>query len=284
MIKSPSRKLINSSLRSDLPLCVNTYDYNSAGSTDPSVPLPSAVNITVNAPAKLSYPALGTSGFTSSGNSYGVSPLYPRLPFTVTNPTRILFKGSGRNCYYSVSPATTRNTAGAYIPQISVTRNPDSTNTVFDTVASSFNGLERAQKLNLTGYYLRSNSPYLFGVYGTFKSGTTTVDRLCFVYAPIKLLPQVFDLTCLSFDRTVNWAYLYDTPTGQSTDYFARGYPLVGVTESVGTFTCTTSPTPIDITSSTVQETFDTYTDLASGVQGSAFGVLIGVTSLAFTL
>lgn len=285
MIKSPSRKLINSSLRSDLPLCVNTYDYNSSGSTDPSIPLPSAVNITVNAPAKISYPALGTSGFTSSGNSYGVSPLYPRLPFAVTNPVRILFKGLGRNCYYSVNgPSSTRSSTGAYVPQISVTRNPDSAGTIFDTPASAFDGLERAEKINTTGYYLRSNSPYLFGVYGTLKSGTETVQRLCFVYSPIKLLPQVFDLTCLNFQKSsASGMYLYDTPSGPASEYFARGSLLLGATEVVGTFTCSTSPTPIDITSSSVQETFDTYTTYNPNID-SSFGIIIGVTSLAFTL
>lgn len=293
MIKRPSRKLISSSLRSDLPLCVNTFDYNTSGSTtDPSVPLPSAVNITVNAPAKISYPSLGTSGFTASSNSYGVTSVYPKTPFTVSNPIRMQFMGEGKDYWCSTSSSSTsRNYHGSFVTGVRVTRSSNSSSTVFDTPASSFDGEALLLKLIQSGYYLRANFSYLFGVYGSLKTGTSTMNCLCFVYTPIKLLPQVFDLRALRFglsNPTVD-LYFWETQSGPASESVGVGTLLLGADEVQGTFTCSTSPSLID-TDNIVEEVFSTYSQAvpnsSTGKSSfrSEYGVVFGVTSLAFTL
>jgi len=105
----------------DLPLCTNVIDYSQDGGTDPSLPIPAQVSLTFNSPIKAIFIALGTVGFTSSLNSYGVSPSSAYLPFTVSNPKRHQMKvdlstNLLRVTRYSDSPATVFDTRPATVP------------------------------------------------------------------------------------------------------------------------------------------------------------------------
>lgn len=278
MIKRPSRSLITRSLTSNLPLCVNTFDYN-ASSTAPGEPLPSSVGITVNAPAKLNFSSLGTSGFTSSSNSYGVTTVSPRLPFTLTNPVRMQFKGIGVIGTTAESPPRPAVTFSS----VQVTRASNSDSTVFDTSAASFTSKALIEKFVTNGYYLRSNSSYLFAVYGKFRTnGYGAVERhLLFVYAPIKLLPQVVSVRCLRFP-------VYDSPAGADPEFspstggnsYVTDFCMFADEDSVE-FVCETSPQVIDV-DNIVMEEFNTFQVVGSRLR--AYGVAIGVTSLSFTL
>lgn len=284
MIKRPSRQLISSSLRSNLPLCVNTFDYN-ASTTDPSVPLPSSVNITINAPAKISYPALGTSGFTASSNSYGVTTLSPELPFNVTNPRRIQFKGIGEKKWYSSGTANNPRKEGSFVTSISVKRASDSDSATFDTPTSGFPEKQLCDKLLDSGFYLRSNSPYLFGVYGRIKPGygqEPTTRVLAFVYSPLKLLPQVLNLQGLVFYNFPS-EYIHASETSPSGEA-QRGGIMFEVDEGSFELTCITSPIVID-TDTQTDEVFSTFNRLRSSTDPiNGYSVVLGVTSLAFTL
>lgn len=266
-------------------MCVNTFDYNTQDTTDPSVPLPSSVNVTVNAPAKLSFPSLGTSGFTSSSNSYGVTTTFPRLPFTVTNPVRMQFQALGTTGWSDGGSSPRKKAAN--LTGVRVTRSSNSASTVFDTVASAFPDGDLVTKFVDSGFYLRANSPYLFSVYGIFNeenSSSYTYPKLCFVYAPIKLLPQVFSLTALAFYASDSASTLYASQTGN--EVLGYGSIVSSVDEKIGRFTCTTSPTLID-TDNIVEEVYSTYNSELSPTPpglGGRYGVLLGVTSLAFTL
>lgn len=255
MIKKPSRALISSSLRSDVPLCVNTYDYAYADPTDPSVPLPSSVGVTLNAPVKVSFPPLGVSGFTSSGNSFGVSSAYPALPFQVSNPAR----------YQVQAVLSSSNTTS-----LTVSRASDSASAVFEVKNCP---VPAAPKLYDSGFYVRSDYKYLFSTYATvdgfLTSGGTSLKlrTLLLVYSPIKFLPQTFGLTGFGF---------YGLNAGEPSGPFTSSISDTFQVDSV------TSPTLVDISNGPVS--LGTWSGASgSGVSaGSAF--VMGTTTFAFNL
>lgn len=270
---------------SELPLCVNTFNYNesSGSTTDPGEPLPSGVNLTVNAPMKLGFPALGVSGFTASGNSYGVTPLYPELPFTVTNPMRIQIKGVG-TVYWGKAGVSDRKEVSS-VTDVSVTRASNSPSTTFTTPASLLNSDVLGPKLIKSGYYLRSDRPYLLAVYG--KLFNDALPTFLLVYGAVKLLPQVFNLTGLVF-KPFNQYRLYDTETS-TTVAADECTTLDQVIERRDVqFTCSTSARVLD-TDNIVEELFPLYRLTQTAGSGypkyvQQYQLMVGVTSLAFTL
>lgn len=241
--------MIRSSRAADIPLSVNTYDYSS-DATDPSVPLPSSLNITLNAPLKVTFPPLGAGAFTSTYNSFGLSANVPVRPFQVSNPTRILLKAFG-------IPTDPSNST------LRLSRESDSPATVFDTGYNS--NINFTTKLYETGQYLRSDYTYLFACYGASKKSSGNVNTyrtMLLVYSQLKFLPQTFSFVGLAIDLA---------------DYHGQDFGTFD-------FTSITSPIPLELIKGSPLE-FGIWSSGGNVPQGTiGCNVAIGVVSAAFNL
>jgi len=143
---------------------------------------------------KAAFAAPGTSGFTASLNSFGVTAYEPFVPFGVSNPARY---------------ATSWQVAGGNTSNVKVIRYSDSASTVFDTpcppeeegLYSEPLGPICTKFLSTNGLYLRSDFRYLHSAYGslTVPGSSGKLPALFLILSPLKILPSELKVQGIRF-------------------------------------------------------------------------------------